>query len=285
MDELIDVTITEPILAEKKLLMEKLQSLLSQEETFWKQLSKVTWLKEGDQNIGYFHRKAANRRKKNTLNGLFDETGECCEDDEGMERVITSYFSSMFTASDIDLEVMHTILEAIQTCVTQDMNERLCAEYSLDEHYWDAIGEDVAEAVLSFLQSERNCRVWDDKASSVNDVLIRTVSRLQDFRCHAMKSSRTGTRGVRVTRWVAPPIGWFKINVDGSFHHATKTGSGGFVIWNWQGTMLAGGGKPLVGLISPEHAEVEPCKQAVKFAVEQAFMPAMIETDSLLVQQ
>ncbi|XP_062014320.1 uncharacterized protein LOC133730820 [Rosa rugosa] len=178
MDELIDVTITEPILAEKKLLMEKLQSLLSQEETFWKQRSKVTWLKEGDRNTGYFHRKAANRRRKNTLNGLFDEIGEWCEDDEGMESVITSYFSSMFTASDIDLAAMHTTLEVIQPCVTQDMNERLCAEYSLDEvrdalfqmyptkspgpdgmpplffqHYWNDIGEDVAAAVRSFLQS------------------------------------------------------------------------------------------------------------------------------------
>ncbi|XP_061999237.1 uncharacterized protein LOC133716556 [Rosa rugosa] len=119
MEELLDVQLSEAVTREKKQLTEKLQCLLSQEESFWKQRSKVHWLKEGDRNTSYFHRKTANRRRKNTLCGLYNEDGEWCEEDEEVEKVITSYFSTMFTASEIDMEAMNTTLEAIQPCVSQ----------------------------------------------------------------------------------------------------------------------------------------------------------------------
>ncbi|XP_061999224.1 uncharacterized protein LOC133716539 [Rosa rugosa] len=178
LEELLDVHLTEEVVVEKWQLMGTLQQLLSQEESFWKQRSKVQWLKEGDSNTSYFHRKAANRRRKNSLRGLYNEDGEWCDDDEGLEKVVTSYFSTMFTASDIDFEAMSTTLEAIKPCVSQAMNEQLCAPYSQDEvkcalfqmyptkspgpdgmpplffqHYWDKIGGDITEAVHSFLQT------------------------------------------------------------------------------------------------------------------------------------
>ncbi|XP_024171737.1 uncharacterized protein LOC112177710 [Rosa chinensis] len=163
----------------------------------------------------------------------------------------------------------HNILEWLSSCAR---------ELSLK-----SLGEFVY--LLWGVWKERNCCIWDDKASSVSDVLLKTVSRLQDFRVHNMKLGRIGPREVRVARWFAPPIGWFKVIVDGSYNHVTTKGSGGFIVRDWQGSMLADGGKPLHGIISPEHAEVEACKQAVEFVLEQSFLPAIIETDSILVQQ
>lgn len=118
---------------EKTDLMAQLQSLLSQEEAFWNQRSKVMWLKEGDRNTSFFHRKASNRKRKNTIHGLFDSQGQWFEDDIRLEHVVTSYFTHMFSASDVDTEAMEATLQAIQPCVTADMNHMLCAEYSEEE--------------------------------------------------------------------------------------------------------------------------------------------------------
>ncbi|KAK9938268.1 hypothetical protein M0R45_015018 [Rubus argutus] len=82
------------------------------------------------------------------------------------------------TAGAIDNEAMNLTLEAIQPCVTEEMNLMLCAQYSEEEvrialfqmyptkspgpdgmpplffqHYWDSIGGDVTKAVQSFMHS------------------------------------------------------------------------------------------------------------------------------------
>ncbi|XP_062013973.1 uncharacterized protein LOC133730390 [Rosa rugosa] len=143
-----------------------------------RQRAKVTWLKEGDRNTGFFHRKATNRKRKNAIHGLFDEHGVWREDDAGVEQIVTSYFKNMFTDSPIDMEAMNTTLEAIQPSVTPEMNAQLCQVYTEDEircalfhmyptkspgldgmpplffqHYWEVIGKDVTEAVQDFLHT------------------------------------------------------------------------------------------------------------------------------------
>ncbi|XP_061993946.1 uncharacterized protein LOC133711884 [Rosa rugosa] len=151
LEELIDAEACVVIQDEKKDLMSRLQTLLSQEEAFWRQRSKVTWLKEGDRNTGYFHRKTANRKRKNLIHGLYDED---------------------------DYEAMETTISAIHPCVTPVMNAQLCSPYSGEEikralfemyptkspgpdgmpplffqHYWETIGEEVTAAVQSFLHT------------------------------------------------------------------------------------------------------------------------------------
>ncbi|XP_062028530.1 uncharacterized protein LOC133744439 [Rosa rugosa] len=118
LEELMDVQMTEDVQVEKQSLMGRLPTLLSQEESFLKQKFKVQWLKEGDRNTSFFHRKAVNRKRKNLIQGLFDEDGNWCEDDADVERIVSSYFTKMFTASELDFGAMES-LEAIQPCVSQ----------------------------------------------------------------------------------------------------------------------------------------------------------------------
>jgi hypothetical protein len=42
----------------------------------WLQRSRITWLKEADQNTKYFHRRAAGRANKNKIKHLKKDNGE-----------------------------------------------------------------------------------------------------------------------------------------------------------------------------------------------------------------
>jgi hypothetical protein len=47
-----------------------MEELLYREEMMWMQRARVNWLKEGNHNTKYFHRKAADRAKKNKIKRL-----------------------------------------------------------------------------------------------------------------------------------------------------------------------------------------------------------------------
>ncbi|XP_062006063.1 uncharacterized protein LOC133723263 [Rosa rugosa] len=220
LEELLGVPFTMGAQNEKKDLMGRLQSLLSQEELFWRQRSKVSWLKEGDRNTSYFHRKAANRRRKNSIPGLYDEQGQWCDDDDGMEKVVTDYFTKMFTASNIDLDAVATTLAAIQPCVTHGMNEKLCASYSQEEvndalfqmyptkspgpdgmppiffqHYWETIGADVTEVIANRLKQVLPSLISPYQSAFVPGRLITDNILVANEIAHFVHNKREGGEG------------------------------------------------------------------------------------------
>jgi hypothetical protein len=109
----------------------RMDELLIREELMWLQRSRVTWLKEGDKNTSFFHRKASNRSRKNKIKKLKLEDGSIMENNEEMKEIVTDFFKNLYKK---DAEVNpNPIFELVQPSVIEEMNNDLLREYSVDE--------------------------------------------------------------------------------------------------------------------------------------------------------
>ncbi|XP_075663398.1 uncharacterized protein LOC142632978 [Castanea sativa] len=77
----------------------EIQSLLLQDELFWRQRSRSIWLSAGDKNTKYFHQRASQRRRKNHIHGFLDENGQWCTSESDTARVAEAYFQNLFTST------------------------------------------------------------------------------------------------------------------------------------------------------------------------------------------
>lgn len=93
---------TNESIEQKNELIGKLNRALGQEEQFWKQRSKENWVKLGDHNTKYFHHKANKRQNHNCLYGLMDDNGCWRKDRRGMEEVMVSYFTKLFSSNGVE---------------------------------------------------------------------------------------------------------------------------------------------------------------------------------------
>jgi len=74
-----------------------LDDLLLKQEIYWKQRSRVSWLKHGDRNTKYFHSKASQRRRRNFIHGIRDQNNGWVDEPEEIARVAIEYFKSIFS--------------------------------------------------------------------------------------------------------------------------------------------------------------------------------------------
>ena len=121
-------------------------------------------------------------------------------------RDTVEYFQDIFTSSNPSVAAINTCLQGMESVVTTDMNEQLLAEFSMDEvsqalkqmyptkapgpngmsaifyqTYWDIVGPEVTQAILSILYSGYLLR----KINYTHIALIPKVKNLEnitDFR-------------------------------------------------------------------------------------------------------
>ncbi|XP_074292303.1 uncharacterized protein LOC141619181 [Silene latifolia] len=116
---------------ERKKVVKEIANLLKQEETFWRQRSRALWLRDGDQNTKYFHRKPSQRKKKNFIARLVDDEGRNYVGTEVVASVAKGYFDGLFTSSSpTDFE---ETLDVVEGRLTSEMNDFLCEDYREEE--------------------------------------------------------------------------------------------------------------------------------------------------------
>jgi hypothetical protein len=114
----------------------KPDELLFREEIMWRQRARIDWLKEGDQNRKFFHRKASGRASKNIIKSLKRNDGSTATREEEFVGLAHNFFSELYTK---DQEVDPSILlEYIPSMVTREMNNILIAEF-IEEEIGDAL--------------------------------------------------------------------------------------------------------------------------------------------------
>ncbi|XP_048613347.1 uncharacterized protein LOC125587196 [Brassica napus] len=119
-----DNATTEEIAAALKELSDSLKA----KEMFWKQKSRVFWLREGDKNTKFFHALTKQRRARNKITQLLDANGNIVEDEEGLVAIATSYFRQIFESS--ITEDIEEALSEVPTTITGSMNDSLTTHVS-----------------------------------------------------------------------------------------------------------------------------------------------------------
>lgn len=114
----------------------ELEELLHQEEIWWKQRSRISWLKEGDRNTRYFYLKASWRARKNKIRKLRREDGTATSNVEEMEEIARTFFQQLYTKDD-NLNPAG-VLGFFEEKITEEMNETLTKPFT-DEEVGDAL--------------------------------------------------------------------------------------------------------------------------------------------------
>ena len=66
------------------------------EEISWRQKSRETWLKEGDRNMGFFHRTANAHRRRNFINSI-SINGKRLEKEEEIRDSLVAAFQNLLS--------------------------------------------------------------------------------------------------------------------------------------------------------------------------------------------
>lgn len=81
-------------------LMQEYQDIRDKEAIFWKQKSREKWIQEGDRNTKFFHITTMVRRRRNKIDGLFNEHGVWCEDPTVLKSIAANYFQQLFSVTE-----------------------------------------------------------------------------------------------------------------------------------------------------------------------------------------
>ena len=91
----------------------------------------MQWLGLGDRNTKYFHTRASDRRRRNTINRIMDENGSWHDFVEGIAEVAVNYFKNLYSTSH-PTRILE-VLETIPNKINDDMNQRLIQEFTREE--------------------------------------------------------------------------------------------------------------------------------------------------------
>lgn len=102
-----------------------LNDAYSEEESYWRQRSRIQWLQDGDCNTGFFHAVTRGRNAVNKLAVIENDAGEAAYGDDSIAKCIADFYREVFTSSPRgDLSF---ISDVIQPLVSEEMNQLLIA--------------------------------------------------------------------------------------------------------------------------------------------------------------
>lgn len=108
-----------------------LNKLWECDESYWRQRSRVLWLRQGDKNTSYFHKTAAQRRKINTIEKLRNPNGVWLENENQIRKELEMTFKALRTTE--GPRDWSETLAALPKLVSCEMNHDLLLPPSKEE--------------------------------------------------------------------------------------------------------------------------------------------------------
>ncbi|WVZ57425.1 hypothetical protein U9M48_007811 [Paspalum notatum var. saurae] len=181
----------------------KLDRLLEQHNTYWKQRAHSLWLTKGDRNTKFFHACASERRRRNFIRVLKDEEGGVVEG-RRLKHFITNHYKCLF--SSCSGQRVTDVLQAVKRKVTSSMNEFLLKSFTGEEveealngigdlkapgpdgipsifykRFWALMGEQIKKEVLAVLNGMNMPQRWNETII-VLIPKVRNPEKLKDLR-------------------------------------------------------------------------------------------------------
>lgn len=179
-------------------ITEELKKAYKAEEAYWRQRSRVLWLRLGDRNSGFFHSATKNRKRANALTVIEDSDGTLVYKEGEIAQVIVKYFGTLFTSlSGEPADIKQIVDGALQPIISNKDNERLIlkptpkeirmAVFSIHADkapgpdgfsagffhtHWDTIGADIVEEVQEFFETSK-------LPPTINETFIRLIPKIQ----------------------------------------------------------------------------------------------------------
>eukprot|EP00253_Pinus_taeda_P016024 PITA_16024 len=102
------------------------ENLCKQEEIFWRQKSRVQWLKEGERNTRFFHRYTMENRSHNRISTIKDSEGKLLNTHKDIEVVLFYHFQSIAKETILDrAHFIRDFTKHIPKLVTREDNYNL----------------------------------------------------------------------------------------------------------------------------------------------------------------
>ncbi|KAK5803839.1 hypothetical protein PVK06_031488 [Gossypium arboreum] len=166
-DKLIDGSYIEFNVDMLKISRIKLGHFYAKEESYWAQISRIQWLKEGDRNTRFFRVRATSKLKKNKIAGFKDSNGNWVSDTNNICKVVWNYFHNLFKSEASNHD--DNYLNYIQSSVTQNVNNIL-ARQIMDDEILEAFNQ----------MDPRKAPDNNKDISSLNDTMIVLIPRIKD---------------------------------------------------------------------------------------------------------
>ncbi|KAL9664215.1 hypothetical protein QQ045_019614 [Rhodiola kirilowii] len=122
---------TEQVISKETQLQEELDEWFAREELMWRQRSRIEWLKEGDLNTKFFHTRASQRKKKNTITKIKGPNGIWITDDKEICEEAVSHFVNIFrSVHPRETAGWEEKMSFIHQSVSPEKVEFLCAPFT-----------------------------------------------------------------------------------------------------------------------------------------------------------
>ncbi|KAJ6983822.1 hypothetical protein NC653_026591 [Populus alba x Populus x berolinensis] len=127
---------------EREMVAQYMQ-LCKDEESYFKQKSRVQWLQLGDRNTSFFHKSLLHRQVRNKIHSLQDENGTLVHDPHDIGKLASTYFENILTAT-------HPTLNA----EIKDIFPNTISEASKSAALTPITDDDIKEALFSIPDSK-----------------------------------------------------------------------------------------------------------------------------------